>query len=183
MGRMAGPELAGFEEHLLVCIACQDRLAREDSFRQTVRDAGAALSKPRKPILARFPKLAWGAGLAAALVLVLAGIAWQAGRHPNVRPVAILLQTTRGADGVSQTAPAGAPLTLVLDLTDLPQFPSYEVEVVDSVGHPMARSQATPHAGRLEKALDKPLPSGAYYVRLYSPTRELLREYALIVRA
>jgi len=181
MNRLAGPELAEFEEHLLICEACQKRLAEEDRFRQAMRDAGKALEQRAGRRLARLPKWAWAAGLVAALLLILLGVKWQSRRQANLPAATIFLQTTRGAN-TSETAPAGATLILVMDLTGLPQFPSYDWEIVDAAGHPLARAKASAQGNRLQETLARGLGAGAYFVRIYSPLGELLREYALNVR-
>src|SRR5580700_4943154 len=106
MGRSAGPELAGLEEHLLVCESCQDRLAVEDSIRQRVRDGAAVRPQPHAVIWWRFPKLAWAAGLLAAGLAVFAGIEWQAASRPSAPPAVILLQATRGSEDAMPAAPA-----------------------------------------------------------------------------
>ena len=180
MDGLAGPELAEFEEHLLVCETCQDRLAREDLIRQRVRDGAAALQRPAAAVRWRLPKLAWAAGLVAVGLVVFAGSAWQSLRRSTGAPAVILLQTTRGTDNRTPApALAGKPLTLVLDLTDLQQFSEYTLEIVDSRGHPAFQSNGSPRNDKLQVTLTHGLAAGVYFVRLYTPTRELLREYAL----
>ncbi|MGC9948893.1 MAG: hypothetical protein ABSF64_21200 [Bryobacteraceae bacterium] len=181
MGRLGGPELAGFEEHLLVCESCQDRLAREDSFSQGMRHAGVAtvLEQPRTAV-PRYPRLAWALGLTAVGLVVFAGIGWRSVRRSTDAPVVILLQATRGPENPTlAAAPAGKPLTLLLDLTDLPQFSAYKLEIVDAGGHPAFQSAESPRNGRLQATLARGLPAGAYFVRLYNPAGQLLREYSL----
>src|ERR1700683_5193913 len=95
MDCLTGPELAEFEEHLLLCETCQDRLAREDRIRQQVRDAGALLARPRAAHRWRLPKLAWALSLVAVGLAVFAGIEWQSLRRSTAPPAVILLQTTR----------------------------------------------------------------------------------------
>jgi len=183
MNRLAGPELAGFEEHLLVCESYQDRLAREDRIRQRVRDGAAVLQQPRAVVPWRWPKSAWAAGLVAAGLVIFAGSAWQSLRRSTAPPAVILLQTTRGTENATlAAAPAGKPLTLVLDLTDLQQSSEYALEVVDAGGHPAFQSNGSPRNNRLEATLSRGLAAGAYFVRVYTSARELLREYALTVR-
>jgi hypothetical protein len=183
MDRLAGPELAEFEEHLLVCETCQDRLAREDSIRQRVRDGAAVLQQPRTAILWRLPKLAWAAGLVAAGLAIFAGSVWQSLHRSTPPPAVILLRTTRGTENPTlAAAPAGKPLTLVLDLTDLQQSSEYALEIVDAAGHPVFQSNGSPQNNRLQATLTRGLAAGAYFVRVYTPARELLREYALTVR-
>ena len=183
MGRLAEPALAEFEEHLLVCESCQDRLAREDTIRQGVRDGAAALKQPRAVVQWRWPKLAWASGLVTVGLLVCAGSTWQFLRRPTAPPAVILLKTTRGAENSSlAAAPAGTPLILVLDLTDLQQFSEYTLEIVDGGGRPAFQSTGSPQNNRLQATLTRGLAAGAYFVRVYTPARELLREYALTVR-
>jgi hypothetical protein len=71
---------------------------------------------------------------------------------------------------------------LLLDLTDLQQFSEYKMEIVDAGGHPAFQSNGSPQNARLQATLTRGLAAGAYFVRVYTPAGELLREYALIVR-
>ena len=80
------------------------------------------------------------------------------------------------------SAPAGNPLALVLDLTGLQQLPKYKLEIVDAAGRPVFQSNGAPRNNQLQAALAKGLTAGAYFVRVYALTGELLREYALTVR-
>jgi hypothetical protein len=183
MDCLTGPELAEFEEHLLLCETCQDRLAREDRIRQHVRAAGAVLARPRAPLPWRLPKLAWALGLVAVGLAVFAGIEWQSLRRSTAPPTVILLRTTRGTENPAlAAAPAGKPLILALDLTELQQFSEYTLEIVDAGGHPAFQSKGSAQNGRLQVTLTAGLAAGAYFVRVNAPAGELLREYALIVR-
>ena len=187
MGRLAEPELAEFEGHLLVCDLCQDRLADEDRIRQAVCDGGAVFERPRavRPhaiIWWPFPKLAWATGLVAACLALVAGAEWQYSHHPDAPPAMILLQATRGTENPSPAAPAGKPLTLEFDSTDLQQFPEYKLEVVDAAGVQVFQSNAASRNDKLHATLTRGLTPGDYFVRVYSPAKELLREFALAVR-
>ena len=182
MGCLPELELAGFEEHLLVCESCQDRLALEDSIRRCVRDKGTVFQQPRDIVWWPFPKLAWAAGLVAVGLAFLAGFEWQSIRRAQGTPAVILLQTTRGTEDSTPAAPAGRPLTVVLDLTGLQQFAEYKLEIVRAAGHPVFEANPAPQGNRLKAPLSRGLASGAYFVRVYSPARELLREYTLLVR-
>ena len=182
MGRSPAPEMAAFEEHLLACESCQDRLALQDNFRQGVRARGAVLQQPCTAVWWRFPKLAWAAGLVAAGLAVFAGFEWQSVRRAPGTPAVILLQTTRGTEDPTPAAPAGRPLTVVLDLTGLQQFSEYKLEIVRAAGRPVFQANRAPQGNKLQATLSRGLAAGAYFVRVYTPTRELLREYALVVR-
>ena len=180
MNCLAGQELAEFEEHLLVCEPCQDRLACEDSIRQRVRDGAAVLQRQRVAVLWRTPKLAWALGLAAAGLAIFAASA-QFLRRSSAPPAVILLQATRGTQTTLAAAPAAAPLALILDLTGLRQFSEYKLEIVDAGGRPAFQSNGSPRNNRLQAALPRGLAPGVYFVRVYAPAGELLREYALTV--
>jgi len=177
------PELAELEEHLLVCESCQDRLALEDSIRQCVRDGGAVLQQSRDAVRRRSPKIAWAFCLVAAGLAVFAAFEWQSVHRATGTPAVILLQTTRGTeDPALAAAPAGRPITLVLDLTGLQQFSEYKLEIVRAAGRPVYQASRAPQGNKLQATLSGGLVAGSYFVRVYTPARELLREYALVVR-
>jgi hypothetical protein len=184
MGNLARPELAEFEEHLLVCESCQDRLAEEDSFRLGVRRAGAEPLPSRSFVRGRLPKLAWAVGLAAMGLAIFGGIQWRSLSRAGDPPAVILLGTTRGTENSTPgAAPAQKPLTLLLDVTDLQQGPAYTLSVVDTGGRPAFQSVVGPSQNdKLQAPLARGLPPGEYFVRLSNPAGELLREYALTVR-
>jgi len=186
MDRLAGQELAEFEEHLLVCEPCQDRLAREDSIRCRVRDGAAILLPRRAEVLWQWPKwqrLVWALGLVAAGVLIFAGSQWQSLRPFAAPRAVILLRATRGTENPTlAAAPTDRAFILMLDLSGLQPFSEYGIEIVDSAGKSAFQSKARPQNDRLQTILTRGLPAGTYFVRLYSPALELLREYPLIVR-
>ena len=183
VGDLVDPVLAEFEDHLLVCEHCQQRLALEDDFRQGVRGAGfLLLQQPQTPARWRLPKPVWAFGLAALGLIVLVGIEWSA-LHRSAVPAVVLLQTARGTESQPVAAPAGKPIILVLDVTDLQPLSKYKVEVVDVAGRPVFQSEAVPSNNKLQAPVAKGLPGGAYFIRVYTLARELLREYALAVRS
>jgi len=182
MGRSTGLELAEIEEHLLVCDSCQDRLAIEDNIRQQVRDGAVARPRAHAVNWRPFPKLAWAGGLLAAGLALFAGIEWQAASRPSAAPAVILLQATRGSEDATPPAPADRPLNVMLDLTGLPQFPTYKLEIVRGAGRPVLEADRAAQGNKLQASLSRGLHAGNYFVRVYSPARELLREYALVVR-
>jgi hypothetical protein len=174
MGRLTGARLAALEKHLLVCESCQDRLALADSFRQGLRN------EPNLPSQA--PKWAWAVGLAAAATLMIfVAIKWQASIRPALPQAIVLLQATRGVEDHPVAVSPGQPISLTLDLTGLPPFAQYKLEIVDPAGRPVFQSSATPLGDKLQAPLNKGLPANTYFARVYAPSRELLREYALLV--
>lgn len=183
MNRLAGLALIEFEEHLLVCNSCQDRLAREDSIRQRIRDGAAAIGQPPMAVPRQLPRLGWALGLVAVGLLVFAGFGWQSLRRSVAAPVVIVLETTRGDEASTlAAAPAGRPLALMLELTGIEPHAGYRVEVVDTGGQSVFQTRRAPLDNRLRATLAQGLRAGSYFVRVYADTGELLREYALLVR-
>jgi len=67
-------------------------------------------------------------------------------------------------------------------LTGLQPLASYRLEIVDAAGRPAYQSTEAVRNDNLQTTLARGLPAGAYFVRLYNPGGELLREYALTVQ-
>lgn len=185
MGSLSRPLLAGLEEHLLICHACQDRLREIDGYVAAMRGAAARLDREdesRKTLWTRVSgaltvrRLAWALALVA---LALVGLAVRLSLRPQALspPFALVLATSRGSE--LQHAPAQRPLDLSLDITALPAFPTYQLETVDASGSVQVRSSVKASDGRVKTFVAKGLGPGTYFIRLYSPTRELLREYGL----
>ena len=195
MGALPETEAEVLEEHLLVCVACQDRLTEADRYVRAVR---AAASKLRASELANSRAAAtWRPGFFAmpALALPLGAIlclaitwwaapGWRAFSSGGTQPVAVLLETVRGGElAPGASAPSGRPLVLETDLAGLPVSTAYDLIVIDQAGSQVGRMQAAPEAGRLSVRVSKGLRKGRYWVRLYSGegASDLLREYALRV--
>jgi hypothetical protein len=49
------------------------------------------------------------------------------------------------------------------------------------MGRVQAQSRAAASEGRIKTSLTKGLRPGNYFIRLYTPSRELLREYGLVI--
>ena len=177
MGTSSVEETARIEEHLLICEDCRNRLREGEDFlnsmqvaaRQSRRDETTAERRGWK-----FP--AWLPVLAAcALVLIVVAIY---AVRPAAPAVAVSLTALRGS-GAGSIAPAGRELTLQPDLTGLPDVPAYRLEIVDRTGRSV-RLAALP---RTQAAVTVPgLGAGQYFVRLYPPAGNLLREYGLEIR-
>ena len=182
MNSLPEVETATLEEHLLVCPECQDRLQEADAHVRAMQAAARRLrQEEQNEKVARWPawfRPAWGLALAAAMAaLIVVGV-----RTPgNTVPVAVMLEASRGPLAAHAPAPAGKPLTLKMDLAELPAAPGYHAEVVDQTGRRLWEGAAAIRAGRAAVDISKPLPAGRYYVRLYSASSELLREYGLEV--
>lgn len=184
-GRIHEPDLGRLEEHLLICAQCQSALLAVDEYTAMIKDGLAALERksaasPAQPRPRFVMPAIW---LAAAFVFVLAGasITWRA--HPGAAHPAdatVRLTALRGgdSDGTAQ-APSGHPLVLVIDRTALPLAFSYRLEVVNSFGREVWIGGAQIGNETLSARIGGPLRSGAYWVRLYSESGQLLREFGL----
>ncbi len=164
LGESVEPELASVEEHLLVCAACRERVEASEVYVRSMRRAAAAERRPRARAAG------WTFALAFAAVLLLGVLLI---RRNSPAPVAVTLVATRGA-AIAAQAPAGVPLTLRPDLAGLPPAASYSLEMVD-------RSGKRVWSGTFPGAPAASAPAGTYFVRLYSPSGTLLREYGLEV--
>ena len=181
MGAMPEGAIAPFEEHLLICESCQQRLAQTDVYVAAMRHASARLrSESVKPRLhwLRFPRLVPAlAGLAVAIVAT--GL-WL-GRLDvgQAHLFAVDLAATRGS-AIEATAPAGRWLLLRLDLSNLPASPAYRMEMVDRSGNRVWQATVPARGSKADCKIPGTRP-GVYFVRLYRPPGELLREYGFEV--
>lgn len=192
LGTLSEAETEPFEEHLLVCPVCQDRLAEMDAFVEATRRAAerALVESPgrrdswwRRLLPNRpWPKAAWASVVAGtALLLVTLAGTWGVPRLGEAAPATVLLESARGVDGAGGArAPAGRPLVLQLDLTALPRLPSYALELVDWRGRRVLASAVPWDGGQLSLRVGKLAP-GRYWIRLRDPSspKELLREFGL----
>jgi hypothetical protein len=190
LGRVPGAELEDFENHLLICQACQERLQETDLYVRTMRRAVETLAaEPAMPenrltrlrALLRWPAPAFACAGVAALVLL-----WSIGPSlpsPGAAgPVAVALESTRGGpDSLRAHAPERMPLKLTLDLTGVAPLPAYRVKIVDANGAPVMESTARPANDALVLRAPGRLHRGTYWVRLYDEAnpRAALREYGL----
>jgi hypothetical protein len=92
----------------------------------------------------------------------------------------VVLHSSRGIEGLATArAPSGKRLSLTVDLTELPAFPSYRMEIVDATGRLVWQVVAHPENGKITQPTTNGLRAGQYYVRLYAPGGALLREFSL----
>jgi hypothetical protein len=181
MGAMPEAAIAPFEEHLLVCEPCQLRLAQTDAYVGAMRQASARLrTEPLKRGLPwlRFPRLI--PALAGMAVAIVAAGLW-IGRPDmgEAHPFAVDLEATRGA-AIEAKAPAGRWLLLRLDLANLPASSSYRLEMVDRFGSRVWQSTVPAQESKAGFKVPGAQP-GIYFVRVYWPPGQLLREYGFEV--
>jgi hypothetical protein len=181
MGAMPEGAIAPFEEHLLICESCQLRLAQADVYVSAMRQACARLhTGPRKRGLRwlRFPRLIPAlAGIA--LVIVAAGLWVSRLDMGEAHPYAIDLAATRGA-AIEAKAPASRWLLLRLDLANLPASSEYRLEMVGRSGNRVWQATVPARGSKAEFKVPRTQP-GVYFVRVYRPPGELLREYGFEV--
>jgi hypothetical protein len=170
-------QAAGVEEHLLVCETCRRRLDEAESFLRGVNAAGRKIrdGSSLRAWFAAHPRMALA--LAASIALIAGPLALQRmwGPASEAAPVAVFLETTRGAGGVAR-APGGIRLALEPDLSGIPAFGRYSLEIVDSAGTAVWQGVLP---GGARRAITPKREPGTYFVRVYSPSHELLREYGL----
>ena len=195
LGRLPALQVERLETHILICADCQDRLVETETYVQAVRDAALQLSREQHPswwrrlagLLDAFvaPRLVWVAGavlLAAGLTFL--SLVWAPSGPGASAPVAVALQTLRGAAGSqSAAAPSGRGLVLEADLAGLPQGESWELRLVDSAGRLVRTIVGEGTGTRVSWTVSKGLRKGAYWARLYArgAPGQLVREYALRV--
>jgi Putative zinc-finger len=183
-GRLPEQSVADFEEHLLICARCQDRLKATDDYVQLMKHAaarwepavGAGVGRTvlRSPIVAILTACAITAIIAFAILLP---------RRGTPAPQTVELAAFRGSSPALAQTMAGAPLILLIDGADLDDAHGLRLEVVDSGGKAVWSGPAPqPSAdGKMQARLGARLASGVYWVRLYSPGHELVREFGFRV--
>lgn len=188
-------ELDGIEEYKVFMKA---GLASFESERLAAASALGSPGRPDSPVRPRSlvrellsSYFAWPRGpgaqslLSAAVLLVVAGTAaiWRMQSPPvAMAPVAtIRLIALRGGEGDVARAPIGRPLELVFGRTDLAAGLSYRAQVVNAAGRQMWAGSVGIADQSLSIRVDAPLRAGVYWVRLYSSTGQLLREFGLRV--
>ena len=187
MGDLSDEETARFEEHLLVCESCQQHVISSDDYVSTMHSASTRIRqqgrRSRNPWWL-FPR--WTPVLAGATVMLLLGVLglrWAASRN-NGKPqpaLAIALVATRGEE-IRAKAPPGRTLALRADLTGLPPETSFRLELVDAQGKPVWHGDVAPREIQATPAVSG-LSPGLYFLRAFTPSGKLLREYGLEVES
>jgi hypothetical protein len=184
LGQMSTPDIHVFEEHLILCTACRDRLDAMEHFVVGMQEALA--EKPAFAGSASLPNewFAWlrrpAFALAVAFIALVAAVGiFSIGRTKFVPLAALELTAIRG--DIPVTVPARE---LDLTLSDAPrQGGPFRVEVVDAMGRAVWNGTAGPTAAGVQVKTDQRLGPGQYFVRLYSASGQLLHEYGFRIRA
>ena len=182
LDRLDQTERDSIEEHLWMCEQCEEALIAEEAYANAMRTAAREVrQRVREPGWLFVPSPAW-AWAAALLLVSLTTAVWRLSLRTGADlPATVLLEATRGFDNLGIGAPAGRAFTLTLDLSGLVFAEKYEVEIVNAAGSTVFRSIAASQGRQASVNVRHGLPSGMYYARLYSSTKELLREYGLQV--
>ena len=188
MGKLSLNECDYAEEHLLICESCQVALEEMDDYLIHMREAAQRLvSQPEPDSLwdrirdgvrgFSIQPLPVAAALCAVAALVFVIPAFRT--SVDDPPQQLALQTSRG-EAAPQTVVRNRKIDLNLNLDGLAQFATYRVTIVDSNGTAVFTTNAPKQGAEL--AVTAPaLNKGAHFVRIYSPSSELLREFLLQV--
>lgn len=172
LGRLSAAEAEKFEEHLLICPACQERLEREDEFTRSMR---AALEQPAAPPR-HVRRWRWPVMAAAAAAFVVLLTVWM--RQPPA-PVEAVLMAQRSETAAS--VPADVPLRLTLVAAT--NSATARAEIVSTAGERLWSGPATGIRPRHFVVEVPRLRKGNAFARLYlSDVPELAQEYALTVQ-
>lgn len=190
MGRAAESEAARFEEHLLICDACQVALSGVDDFLtafrvaavQYAQEENAPTKTKKNPFLEYFGTWSFASplGLAAACAAICLAI-WIP-RQGSQAPIGAEANLTamRGAGEVTAHVPSGKGLALNLDALDLAASVTHRIDLVNSAGHLVWQGHAAPQNGRIRVEVKKKLGTGLFWVRVYEDNRQV-REFGLRV--
>ncbi len=185
--RLPADRCAEFEEHLLLCGQCQYELARTDEYILLVKQAaaewhGMSLGKGTgvKTSSAVVSRSLVAAILGAGVVIV--ALAFGIPHTRQVREASeVELAAMRGGGPSMARARARAPIVIAIDTTDLDDRHGLRIQMVDAAGKPVWSGAASEPGGgnRITARIDARLAAGVYWIRLYSATDELLREFGL----
>ena len=179
MGTSPLEETPLIEEHLLTCEGCQNRLRETDAYLRAMRTSSEQVRREEKAAKRRewripvwFPVMVT---VACGIVLVVATPRFI--RSPG--PVVSVSLTALRSGGAGNSAPSGRELMLHPDLTGLAEDSSYRLEIVNQTGHTVRQGTLT----RAQNGIQvRGLGAGLYFVRVYLPAGDLLREYGLRIQ-
>ncbi len=186
MGRLVEPALGEFEEHLMLCGRCQERLDEVTEYAALVREAAGNAAAAAPPVEApwrRWLGMDWvrirAPALAGAMVILVAVLAWQPWRvtAPGEWRT-VELATMRGGTA-GPLAMEGFALHLRLDVAGL-DAAGMTAQIVSANGAVIAETPVALVEGKAELRHAAGLRAGQYWVRL-KKAGETVREYSLTV--
>jgi hypothetical protein len=181
LNRLPEALAAPVEEHLLICLDCQDAVAETDRFVSAMKIAAGSPDFAIGQVRSGWQSLVASSGASLVPIFILAMLAFLAVRKPApepLGPITVNLASLRGPDPMA-SAPVGRPLVLSIDAPGLAVGGEYRVDVVDAGGGPVWKGPVTESGGKLVARMPKPLAKGVYWVRLYGADWELLREFGM----
>jgi anti-sigma factor RsiW len=187
LGRLPSSDLPLLEEHLMICSTCRDRLDEVEQFALAMKQAmnqdhrtepaTAAVPSGSQPWLDWFRRPAFSMVLA--MVALIGVLSIFSGGKSKIAPVAAL-QLTAVRGQVPTVAPARE---LDLTLTDAPRDAAVSrVEIFNAAGQTVWSGLAQSGAAGVEVKAEQRLTAGDYFLRLYSPSGEVRREYGFRIR-
>lgn len=177
LGRVSEAEKELFEEHLLICPVCQQRFEEAERYVLAVRAAAAELRRAPVPKQSRWTLPRLVPVLAGIALLIIGFVTITKFTADQPLPLAISLTATRGTVPGGKV-PAGRSLAVAPDLTGITVPGPYRLEIVDERGNVTWQGRYE----RADGAATVPAQrAGAHFVRVYSISGELLREYGLEV--
>jgi hypothetical protein len=182
MGAISEEASVLLDEHLLVCEFCQKRVTESDHYVSTMHHASVQKRREdrEQENHRRFlpHPVATLASIALTMLLVVVGL--RLANRGNVAPAfALNLVATRG-NGIEAKAPAGRALTLQLDLAGLPAASPFRLQMVDRLGKQVWQGNVISQDSKAAASVPQ-MADGVYFVRVFMPSGELLREYGLEV--
>jgi hypothetical protein len=175
LGSASEEETEQFEEHLLICESCRARFQAVEEFALAIRSAAMTQRAENSRKLSRW-RVAWLVPVFAGLVLMAVGILTLS-RHAAA-PLAVVLTATRGTVA-GGTASAGRMLSLTPDVSGITARGPYRVEIVDDRDTVTWRGRYDIASGA---AMVPAQRAGTHFVRVYTLSGELLREYELTIQ-
>lgn len=182
LSTLSEERLAGVEEHLLICEACQARLDASDEFAMLFRETAVqpdVRSQRSWRMFWNHRGANWTVAAAAAFSILILAVGPL--RKPPTAPAAVFMQSLRRPDAPAQIA-AGRPALLVFDIVPTAGVNNYEARIVNPVGIEILAVKASSKDGRLAVLVDRLRP-GSYWVRVFqTDNREPIGEYGLRAR-
>jgi hypothetical protein len=119
----------------------------------------------------------WAAA-AAALVLTVSVPLYREATAPRGE-TEVTITTSRGAESVVASAPARTRLKLNIEVQGVAIAGPCRVDLVNSEGRRVWTGQGLASNSSVSASVAERLPAGQYWVRIFNPSGELVRESAL----
>jgi len=182
LGRLPDSDLPRLEEHLLVCTTCREKLNGIEDFALAMREASG------KVIVPKAGRVGWGlasffrrpaVSMTLAFVALLAVLAvFSNGRTKFAPSASLQLTATRGEMPI-----AVAAREFDVTLSDGPREGGpFRIEVLNAMGASVWGGLAESGPVGVQFKLTQRLSQGDYFVRLYSVSGQVLREYGFRIR-